>query len=86
MLISPIQITVYFIWLFDFLGISFLFGIMALIIFIVINILIQRQIKKYYTKILAAKDERMKIISETFNTIKLLKLYAWDKEFLNRVN
>ena len=27
------------------------------------------------------KDERMKIITETFNTLKFLKLYGWEFEF-----
>ena len=28
----------------------------------------------------------MKIITETFNNIKILKLYSWEDEFLNRIN
>ena len=39
----------------------------------------------YVTKILSAKDDRMKVTSETFNSIKLLKLYGWESEFLKRV-
>ena len=32
------------------------------------------------------KDERMKIITETFNTLKFLKLYGWEDEFLKRID
>lgn len=83
--IAPIQIIVYAFWLFDFLGISFIFGLSTLIIFLVINLFIQIKMQKYVTKILKARDERMKVISETFNSIKLLKLYGWEREFLKRV-
>jgi len=34
---------------------------------------------------LKAKDERLKITTETINSIKILKLYAWDETFLKRV-
>jgi len=84
-MIAPIQIIVYTYWLFDFLGISFLFGFLVLILFLVINIFIQIKMQDYVTKILSAKDDRMKVTSETFNSIKLLKLYGWESEFLKRV-
>jgi ABC-type multidrug transport system fused ATPase/permease subunit len=32
------------------------------------------------------KDKRMKITTETFNNLKVLKLYSWEDEFLNRIN
>ena len=34
---------------------------------------------------LKAKDERMKLTTETFNSIKLLKLYNWENEFKTRI-
>ena len=35
---------------------------------------------------MALKDKRMKKITETFNNIKILKLYAWEDEFKDKVN
>ena len=32
------------------------------------------------------KDKRMKISHETFNNIKILKLYSWENEFKNKIN
>ena len=32
------------------------------------------------------KDERIKMMNEVLNGIKVLKLYAWEQAFINRVN
>ena len=56
-----------------------------MLFFMIINLFIQRKLQKYYVSILKAKDARMKVTSETFNCIKVLKLYSWETEFLNRV-
>ena len=32
------------------------------------------------------KNKRMKITTETFNNIKILKLYSWEEEFKNKIN
>ena len=83
--IAPFQIIIYSWWLFDFLGISFLFGFGILILFLVINLFVSIKMQTYVGKIMKARDARMKVISETFNSIKLLKLYGWEREFLKRV-
>jgi len=32
------------------------------------------------------KDERVRLISEILNGIKVLKLYAWELSFIKRIN
>lgn len=32
------------------------------------------------------KDERIKLMNEVFNGIKVLKLYAWETAFIRRIN
>ena len=83
--ISPIQIVIYTWWLFSFFGISFIFGLITLILFLFVNFFIQMKLFGLENEILAAKDERLKITSETFNCLKVLKLYSWEGEFLKRV-
>ena len=83
-LISPIQIVIYTWWLFSFFGVSFVFGFITLIIFLMINFFIQTKLFGLENELLAAKDERLKITSETFNCLKVLKLYSWEGEFLKR--
>lgn len=86
MLTTPIQIIVYTYLLFAFFGISFIFGFVTLFIFIMINFYIQSQYRVKQKELLKFKDSRMKITSEVINSLKILKLYAWEDEFLNRVS
>ncbi|CBI16747.3 unnamed protein product, partial [Vitis vinifera] len=41
--------------------------------------------KRYQSKIMEAKDERMKATSEVLRNIKTLKLQAWDSQFLHKL-
>ena len=83
--INPIKIIVYIIMLFHYFGIAFLAGLITLILFVFIN----GKIFEYYNKIeeeyLKKKDFRMKVTTETFDNIKILKLYNWEKKFKNKI-
>lgn len=37
-------------------------------------------------KLMAVKDKRTKLMNEILNGIKVLKFYAWEKSFLERIN
>ena len=82
----PTQIISYSYMLFKYFGISFIFGLVTLIIFLFINFYFQRKFKKTQKEQMKLKDKRMKVTTETFNNIKVLKLYSWEDEFLNRIN
>ena len=84
-MISPIQIVIYTMWLFSFFGIAFVFGFITLLVFLMVNFFIQTKLFGLENELLAAKDERLKVTSETFNCLKVLKLYSWESEFLRRV-
>ena len=43
-------------------------------------------VEKLETKQLAAKDSRLKLMSEILNGIKVLKLYAWELPFMKKIN
>lgn len=81
----PIQIVVYIYLLFLYLGISFIAGFVTLIIFLIINFIIQGRQRTVQKEIMKKKDDRMKVTTETFNSLKVLKLYGWEDEFLNRI-
>lgn len=85
LIVSPIQIILYVIMLFRIFGAIFLFGFGTLILFLVINYFVQKKYVGLMKQELKAKDERLKITTETINSIKILKLYAWDETFLKRV-
>jgi ABC-type multidrug transport system fused ATPase/permease subunit len=84
--VIPIQITVYSYMLFVFFGLSFLFGFGCLFLSFVINFFIQKRFQKLSKETLKAKDKRMKVTTETFNNLKVLKLYSWEDEYLKRIN
>jgi len=50
-LIAPIQITVYLYWLFDFFGVSFVFGLVTMFLFFIVNLFIQSKLQKFFVKI-----------------------------------
>ena len=41
--------------------------------------------EKYNTKQMTLKDERVNLITEILNGIKVLKLYAWEKSFIEKI-
>ena len=82
----PTNLIGYCYMLFKFFGFSFIFGIATLFLFMFINFLFSKKFKKLQKKQMALKDKRMKKITETFNNIKILKLYAWEDEFKEKVN
>ena len=86
LLTLPFLIISYSYMLFKFFGISFIFGLFTLIAFLLINFLFQKKFKKIQKDQMKLKDKRMKIISETINNIKILKLNCWEDEFLKRIN
>ena len=46
---------------------------------------IQGEKLKIQKKLNIARDERMKIVTQTFNMIKTIKLYSWEDAFTNKI-
>ena len=84
-LISPILIGAYIYLLFQFFGIAFLAGIGVMALFLGINYKIFQGYRIVQKERLKRKDERMKVTTETFENIKLLKLYNWENEFRDKI-
>jgi len=73
----PIVILSCFTFLFYFLGFSFLSGVAIFGIAFVTNILLTKLSAKLQKKYMGFKDKRLNAITESFNNIKMLKLYSW---------
>lgn len=86
LLTIPMMLVAYSYMLFQFFGIAFVFGFGTMFLFFLINFYFHRQFKKLQKEQMRLKDRRMKIVTETFNNLKVLKLYSWEDEFLNRIN
>ena len=86
LLTIPTNLIGYSYMLFKFFGISFIFGIITLFFFMFVNFLFSKKFKKLQKRQMALKDKRMKKITETFNNIKILKLYSWEEEFKDKID
>ncbi|NWU95637.1 MRP2 protein, partial [Upupa epops] len=83
---SPLQIILSIAFLWGELGPSVLAGIAVMVLLIPINALLVTKSKAIQVRNMKNKDERMKIMSEILNGIKILKLFAWEPSFEKQVN
>lgn len=86
LLIAPIQIVVYSYLLLDYLGISFIFGLLIVVMSFILNYFIYRDLPALQRNFLSLKDDRLKKTSEALDNIKLLKMYSWEGHFESEVN
>ena len=85
LIVAPFKIISFIYLLFKYFGLSFLAGFVMLILMFVINIYIYKGYMIIEEEMLEKKDDRMKITTETFDNIKLLKMYNWENEFKNKI-
>ncbi|XP_028942698.1 canalicular multispecific organic anion transporter 1 isoform X2 [Antrostomus carolinensis] len=83
---SPLQIILSIVFLWGELGPSVLAGIGVMVLLIPINAFMVAKAKTIQVRNMKNKDERMKIMNEVLNGIKILKLFAWEPSFEKRVN
>ncbi|XP_061382567.1 multidrug resistance-associated protein 1 isoform X1 [Danaus plexippus] len=78
---APLQIALalYFLW--GILGPSVLAGLAVMIVLIPVNGLIANRVKTLQIRQMKYKDERVKLMNEVLNGIKVLKMYAWEPSF-----
>ena len=84
-LTGPVMICAYIYLLFTFFGYAFLAGIGVMFIFIFCNYKMFKDYRFVQKNLLKAKDERMKLTTEVFDNIKILKLYNWENEFKDKI-
>lgn len=81
----PFQIIIYTIYLFFLLGFSFLPGLIFLFMSLFINYLIFKSYRVINYDYLKQKDQRMSILTEVFNSIKIIKMYGWENIFYKKI-
>ncbi|KAG8082950.1 hypothetical protein GUJ93_ZPchr0014g47626 [Zizania palustris] len=82
-LISQISLATYVLW--RNLGLGSLAGIATTIIIMICNIPFTRIQKRLHAGIMKAKDDRMEMTSEVLRSMKILKLQAWDIQYLKKL-
>ncbi|KAG8445986.1 hypothetical protein GDO86_013747 [Hymenochirus boettgeri] len=82
---APLQIclALYFLWLT--LGPSVLAGVAVMVLLIPINAFIAMKTRAFQVEQMKFKDSRIKLMNEILNGIKVLKLYAWEPSFAQKV-
>ncbi|XP_076154345.1 ATP-binding cassette sub-family C member 3 isoform X1 [Alosa pseudoharengus] len=82
---APLQIVLALFFLWQNLGPSVLAGVAVMILLIPLNATIAMKTRAYQVEQMQYKDARIKLMNEILNGIKVLKLYAWEKSFQEKV-
>ncbi len=82
---APLQIVIALILLWQQLGIATLAGMIFMIILVPFNGYLTTRMRNIQILIMKEKDKRVKLMNEILNGIKVLKLYAWENSFRDRV-
>jgi ABC-type multidrug transport system fused ATPase/permease subunit len=82
---APLQIIIASILLYQQLGIATFAGILFMIILMPITGFINKKMGSIQGIMMKDKDKRIKLMNEILNSIKVLKLYAWENSFRDRV-
>lgn len=83
--VFPFKMGICIYLLFQYFGWTFLFGLITLFLMFGTVVFLMTKYAKYEDILMKASDVRMKITTQTLNSLKILKLYSWDEEFLKRV-
>ncbi|KAJ8344971.1 hypothetical protein SKAU_G00291640 [Synaphobranchus kaupii] len=83
---APLQVVLalYFLW--QTLGPSVLAGVAVMVLMFPINAFIAMKNKAFQVSQMKSKDNRIKLMNELLNGIKVLKLYAWELAFRDKVS
>ena len=81
----PVQISLAIYILHTNLGLGSFAALAATLIVMGCNIPLTRVQKRYQSKIMEAKDNRIKSTSKVLQNMKTLKLHVWDSEFLQKL-
>ncbi|XP_033748018.1 LOW QUALITY PROTEIN: multidrug resistance-associated protein 1-like [Pecten maximus] len=83
----PLQtaIGIYLLWTYVELGPSCLAGLAVLMFMVPLNSFVAVKQRKFQSLVLAYKGQRIKLFSEILNGMKVLKMYAWEPSFTEKV-
>jgi ATP-binding cassette subfamily C (CFTR/MRP) protein 2 len=82
----PFLLLFSFAFLFYYLGLSFFAGILVLVLGALVNTALAYFNGTVWKQLSKMKDARMNATTESLSNIKMLKLYAWNQNFQNRIS
>lgn len=84
-IITPVRLVAALGALIHVLGVLTFAGLVIGCILLPLNSMVTMRIQKYYKQLQKVKDLRVRLTLEILLTIKLIKLYAWEKPLLQRL-
>ena len=81
----PIMLFAYNYLLYQYIGISFIPGVIVMVIFLIINYYYRTQFSKYLKLHMKKSDQRIKVTTEMINNLKSIKLNAWDDLAIKKI-
>lgn len=82
---APLQLAISVYLLYQQLGVAVFAGLGFMILSIPFNSYIITKVKNLQMAVMRFKDKRIKLLSETLNGMKILKLHAWEDAFGKRI-
>ncbi|NXE73178.1 MRP1 protein, partial [Cochlearius cochlearius] len=83
--LAPIRIIICFVFLWQLLGPSALTSIAVFLLLLPLNFVITKKRSQFQETQMKHKDERAKLTNAILNNIKVIKLYGWEKTFMEKV-
>uniref|UniRef100_A0A672VBZ6 ABC-type glutathione-S-conjugate transporter n=1 Tax=Strigops habroptila TaxID=2489341 RepID=A0A672VBZ6_STRHB len=83
--LAPIRIIVCFVFLWQLLGPSALTSIVVFLFLLPLNFVITKKRSQFQVHFMKHKDERAKLTNAFLSDIKVIKLYGWEKTFMEKV-
>ncbi|XP_016480233.2 ABC transporter C family member 10-like [Nicotiana tabacum] len=68
------------------IGVAASAALVIVILIVLVNSPLAKLQLKYQINLMIAQDKRLKAITEALTHMKVLKLYSWEKHFLNEIN
>ncbi|KAF5296656.1 hypothetical protein FQR65_LT10196 [Abscondita terminalis] len=82
---APLQILISIFFLWQLLGVSVLAGVAVMIVLIPVNGAIVKRVQILQLNQMKNKDDRIKLVNEVLNGVKVLKLYGWEPIFEEKI-
>ncbi|KAF1397721.1 Multidrug resistance-associated protein 1, partial [Spheniscus humboldti] len=83
--LAPIRIIICFVFLWQLLGPSALTSIAVFLFLLPLNFMITKKRSQFQETQMKHKDERAKLTNAILSNIKVIKLYGWEKTFMEKV-
>ena len=83
--VLPLKIFFFVYLLFKYFGLTFILGLIALILILFFSIYSQGKRAYYQKELLKYKDQRMKTTTQVLNIMKIIKINSWEKYFYDKI-